>query len=37
MREMDQQIKALGVERILEENEKLRPGIEKIFTKKGLL
>jgi heterodisulfide reductase subunit A len=37
MKTMDKQIKDLGPERIREENEKLRPGIEKILRKKGLL
>jgi coenzyme F420-reducing hydrogenase delta subunit len=37
MKNMDQQLKDLGVDRIREENEKLRPGIEKILGKKGLL
>jgi hypothetical protein len=34
---MDKQIRDLGIDRIREENEKLRPGIEKILGKKGLL
>jgi len=37
MKEMDQQLKDLGAERIREENEKMRPGIEKTLGKKGLL
>ena len=37
MRLMDKQISNLGVDRIREENAKLKPGIEKILSKKGLL
>ena len=37
MKEMDKQITDLGPDRIREETEKLRPGIEKILGKKGLL
>jgi len=37
MKEMDGQLNALGVDRIKEENEKLRPAMEKILGKKGLL
>jgi len=37
MKEMDQQLNSLGVNRIREENELLRPGIEKILGKKGLI
>ncbi|MCL2671558.1 MAG: hydrogenase iron-sulfur subunit [Clostridiales bacterium] len=37
MKTMDKQILALGADRIREENEKLRPGIEKILGRKGLL
>ena len=37
MKAMDQQLKDLGVDRIREENAKLRPEIEKILKKKGLI
>ena len=37
MKEMDQQLSALGIDKIREENDALRPGIEKILGKKGLL
>jgi hypothetical protein len=37
MKKMDQQIKDLGADRIKEENEKLRPYIEKVLGKKGLI
>lgn len=37
MKKMDQQMKDLGVDRIKEENAGLRPYIEKILGKKGLL
>jgi len=37
MKTMDQQLKDLGVERIMEENAKLRPEIEKTLRKKGLI
>jgi heterodisulfide reductase subunit A len=37
MKMMDQQIIDLGKEKIIEENNKLRPGLEKAFKKKGLL
>jgi heterodisulfide reductase subunit A len=37
MKEMDQMLKEMGVERIREENDKLRPEIERILGKKGLL
>jgi len=37
MKEMDRQLAALGAEKIQAENEALRPGIEKILGKKGLI
>jgi len=37
MKTMDKQLKELGVDRIREENEKLRPDIEKTLRKKGLI
>jgi hypothetical protein len=37
MKEMDRQLKDLGIDNIRRENDLLRPGIEKILGKKGLL
>lgn len=37
LKEMDQQMKDLGVARIKEENAALRPYIEKVLGRKGLL
>ena len=37
MKAMDREIKELGADRIREENDLLRPGIEKILGKKGLI
>jgi heterodisulfide reductase subunit A len=37
MKEMDRQMKALGLDRIKAENDKLRPTIERILDRKGLL
>ena len=37
MKQMDQQIKDLGIDKIREENNLLRSGIEKILGKKGLI
>lgn len=37
MKEMDKQMAALGPDRIQEENAKLRPTIEKILGRKGLI
>ncbi|MCL2508913.1 MAG: hydrogenase iron-sulfur subunit [Oscillospiraceae bacterium] len=37
MKQMDQQLKDLGIDKIKAENDALRPNIEKILGKKGLL
>ena len=37
MKMMDKQITELGKEKILAETELLKPGIEKIFKKKGII
>ena len=37
MKEMDRQLTTLGIDRIKEENEKLKPAFEKILGKKGLI
>ena len=37
MKEMDKQIEELGKEKILAETELLKPGIEQIFRKKGII
>jgi len=37
MKTMDKQLTSLGIDRIREENEKLRPDIEKTLKRKGLI
>ena len=37
MKMMDEQIIQIGKDKIIEENNLLRPGIEQLFKKKGLL
>jgi len=37
MKQMDKQLNDLGVDQIKAENDALRPGIEKILKRKGLI
>ena len=37
MKMMDKQIAEIGIDKIIAETELLRPGIEQIFKKKGLI
>ena len=37
MKKMDAQITEIGKDKIIEENDKLRPGIETLFRKKGII